>query len=170
MGTGFGYRQGVLYCDEVELAEIAAKTGTPVYVYSADTILARFRAYSQALDGVPHRVCYAVKANGNISILRLLATAGAGFDIVSGGELFRVRKAGGAAGTVLFSGVGKTRAEIEYALEEGIGGFNCESEAEIVLIESLARRLGLKPSIAVRVNPDVDAATHPYISTGLREH
>jgi diaminopimelate decarboxylase len=170
MSTGFNYHSGILRCGHVELAEIAEKAGTPVYVYSAEAIAERFTAYDAALEGVPHRVCYAVKANSNLSVLRLLARLGAGFDIVSGGELFRVLRAGGEAAGVIFAGVGKSRREIEYALESGIGGFNCESEAEIALIDSLASRLGLKPSIAVRVNPDVDAATHPYISTGLREH
>ena len=170
MELPFHYRQGVLCCDDVEVSEIAERLGTPCYVYSARGILDRFAAYESGLGDVPHRVCYAVKANGNLSLLRLLADAGAGFDIVSGGELFRVRKAGGSADRVIFSGVGKSRAEIEYALEEGILSFNCESEAEIGLIDSLAARLGAKPSVAFRVNPDVDAVTHPYISTGLKEH
>jgi diaminopimelate decarboxylase len=149
---------------------IAAQAGTPVYIYSASAIRGRFREYDEALAGVPHRVCYAVKANGNLSVLRLLAKEGAGFDIVSGGELFRVTKAGGEAEGVVFAGVGKTRDEIEMALEAGIHSFNCESEAEIALIAALAARLGKQASVAVRVNPDVDAETHPYISTGLKEH
>jgi len=154
----------------VEVERIAAATGTPVYIYSASAIRARFREYDEALAGVPHRVCYAVKANGNLSVLRLLAEAGAGFDIVSGGELFRVEKAGGDVRQVVFAGVGKTRDEIEQALETGIHSFNCESEAEICLIDALASRMGKTASVAVRVNPDVDAETHPYISTGLKEH
>ena len=170
MEIPFQQREGVLFCDDVELAAIAATAGTPLYVYSAGGILERYRSYDNALRGVPHRVCYAVKANGNTAVLRLLAEAGAGFDIVSGGELYRVLKAGGEASRVVFAGVGKTREEIEYALESGIAGFNCESEAEIALIDSLAGRLGRKASVSVRVNPDVDAATHPYISTGLKEH
>lgn len=170
MQTPFQRREGVLYCDNVELSRIAHEAGTPSYVYSAEGILARYREYDQALEGVPHRVCYAVKANGNLAVLRTLVEAGAGFDIVSGGELFRVLKAGGDASRIVFAGVGKTRDEIEYALEQGIASFNCESEAEIALIDSLAGRLGRKASIAVRVNPDVDASTHPYISTGLKEH
>lgn len=170
MQTGFHYHSGVLRCEQVDLAEIAERVGTPVYVYSAPAIAARYAAYDTALAGAPHRVCYAVKANSNLSVLRLLAGLGAGFDIVSGGELYRVLQAGGDAASVLFAGVGKSRREIEYALESGIGGFNCESEAEIALIDALASRLGLRPSVAVRVNPDVDAATHPYISTGLKEH
>ena len=170
MRNPFEYRDGVLYCEDVELTKLAAQTGTPCYVYSAGAILSRYRAYDDGLAGTPHRVCYAVKANSNLTILRLLAQAGAGFDIVSGGELHRVLLAGGDPASVVFSGVGKSRAEIDYALEQGIRNFNCESESEIALISSLASRLGKTASIAVRVNPDVDAATHPYISTGLKEH
>ncbi len=166
----FEYRDGVLYCEDVELSGLAERAGTPCYVYSAGAILSRYRAYDDGLAGTAHRVCYAVKANSNLSILRLLAQAGAGFDIVSGGELHRVIQAGGDPASVVFSGVGKSRAEIDYALEQGIRNFNCESEAEIALISSLASRLGKTASIAIRVNPDVDAATHPYISTGLKEH
>jgi diaminopimelate decarboxylase len=170
MQTPFEYRDGSLFCEDVEVERIAAAEGTPVYIYSAAAIRGRFREYDEALAGVPHRVCYAVKANGNLSVLRLLAKEGAGFDIVSGGELFRVTRAGGEAEGVVFAGVGKTRDEIEMALEAGIHSFNCESEAEIALIAALAARLGKQASVAVRVNPDVDAETHPYISTGLKEH
>jgi len=170
MQTPFEYRAGVLYCEDVELERIAAQAGTPLYVYSASAIRGRFREYDAALSGVPHRVCYAVKANGNLSVLRLLAEAGAGFDIVSGGELFRVARAGGDPNGIVFAGVGKRRDEIEEALEAGIHSFNCESEAEIALIDALAVRMGKQASVAIRVNPDVDAVTHPYISTGLREH
>jgi diaminopimelate decarboxylase len=170
MQTPFEYRGGALHCEDVDVERIAAAAGTPVYIYSASAIRGRFRAYDQALEGVPHRVCYAVKANGNLSVLRLLAEAGAGFDIVSGGELFRVAKAGGDVSGVVFAGVGKNRDEIEQALEAGIHSFNCESETEIRLIDALASRMGKRASVAVRVNPDVDAETHPYISTGLKEH
>jgi len=170
MPNPFEYRDAVLYCEDVELTKIAEQAGTPCYVYSGSAILSRYRAYDDGLAGLPHRVCYAVKANSNLSVLRLLAQAGAGFDIVSGGELYRVLQAGGDPASVVFSGVGKTRAEIDFALEHGIHNFNCESEAEIALISSLATRLGKTASIAIRVNPDVDAATHPYISTGLKEH
>jgi diaminopimelate decarboxylase len=166
----FRYQDGVLFCEDAELAPLAEREGTPLYVYSSSAILNSYRIYTSALHGAPHSVCYAVKANGNLGILRLLAHQGAGFDIVSGGELFRVLEAGGDPASVVFSGVGKTREEIEFALEQGIHSFNCESEAELVLISSLAARLGKKASIALRVNPDVDASTHPYISTGLREH
>jgi diaminopimelate decarboxylase len=170
MTATFHYRENVLFCEDVELSRITAETGTPCYVYSAEVLREGYLAYERALEGVPHRVCYAVKANGNLSVLRLLGGLGAGFDIVSGGELFRVLKAGGDPSTVVFAGVGKTREEIEFALENGIFGFNCESEAELALISSLAVRLGKTASVAIRVNPDVDALTHPYISTGLREH
>src|SRR5579884_2506734 len=166
----FTYRDNTLYCDETPLADIARRTGTPAYVYSKSAILDRFRAYDDAFGVQPHRVCYAVKANSNLAILRLLAEAGAGFDIVSGGELFRVLRAGGDPQAVVFSGVGKTAEEIECALDAGIHSFNCESDTELALIDALAARHGRKAHVALRVNPDVDAATHPYISTGLREH
>lgn len=170
MANQFEYRQGMLCCEGVELQQIAEREGTPCYVYSSAGILGAYGEYEAGLQGLPHRICYAVKANGNLAILSLLARAGAGFDIVSGGELYRVLKAGGDPAKVVFSGVGKTRDEIEYALSQGIHSFNCESESEIALISSLAVRLGRTASIAVRVNPDVDASTHPYISTGLKEH
>ncbi len=170
MQPAFEYQHDTLYCEGVALADIVRRCGTPVYVYSSAAILARYRAYDEAFGAFPHQVCYAVKANSNLGVLHLLAEAGAGFDIVSGGELFRVLKAGGDPAKVVFSGVGKTADEIEYALESGIHGFNCESEAELVLIEALASRRGVQARIALRVNPDVDAATHPYISTGLSEH
>ena len=152
------------------LEEIAQRVGTPRYVYEAAKILDNFRAYDAALEGVPHLVCYAVKANSNLSILRLLAGAGAGFDIVSGGELFRVLKAGGDARKIVFSGVGKTATEIEDALTAGILIFNCESEPELALIDALAARRGVRARVAMRVNPDIDAATHAYISTGRLAH
>jgi diaminopimelate decarboxylase len=166
----FAYRNAALFCEEVGLADIAAQAGTPCYVYSSRAVLSRFWAYDKSLDGLPHRICYAVKANSNLGLLRLLAQAGAGFDIVSGGELFRVLKAGAEASQVVFSGVGKTAGEIEYALAQGIHSFNCESEGEIALLEALAARQGVKARIALRVNPDVDARTHAYTSTGLRQH
>lgn len=166
----YRYEHGHLAAGGVLLAGIAERAGTPCYVYSADMIRDRFRAYDRALAAVPHTVCYAVKANSNLAILKLLAGEGAGFDIVSAGELYRVLKAGGDPATIVFSGVGKTAAEIEFALDRGIFGFNCESEAELALIDALAARRGVKARVAVRVNPDVDASTHPYISTGLRDH
>jgi diaminopimelate decarboxylase len=166
----YSYRGGVLHCEDASLAEVAAAHGTPTYVYSKRAIECAYRSYTTALAGFPHRICYAVKANSNLAVLGVLARLGAGFDIVSGGELYRVLKAGAAADRVVFSGVGKTAAEVQYALEQGIHSFNCESEAELHLISEIASRLGRTASIALRVNPDVDAITHPYISTGLREH
>ena len=164
------YRDRALAMDSVDLAGIAAKAGTPCYVYSAEAILNHFRAYHQAFGDMPHQVCYAVKAAGNLSILRLLAQAGAGFDIVSGGELYRVLKAGGDPAKVVFSGVGKTAAEIDAALDAGVGFFNCESEPEMALLDALAHRRGVQAPVALRVNPDVEAATHAYISTGRLAH
>jgi diaminopimelate decarboxylase len=166
----FRYRGNQLYCEDVNLSKVASAAGTPCYVYSRSMVEERYRAYDSALGELPHTICYAVKANSNVSLLRLLSGLGSGFDIVSGGELFRVLKAGGDPAKVVFSGVGKTPAEIEYALDSGIFSFNCESEAEIGLIDELAARRGARARIALRVNPDVDAFTHPYISTGLREH
>ena len=166
----YSYLDNTLHCERAPLSEIAAGAGTPCYVYSAASILGKYRAYEEAFGDTPHRICYAVKANFNLALLSLLARTGAGFDIVSGGELFRVMRAGGDPSTVVFSGVGKTAEEIEYALHEGIHSFNCESEAELALIEALAARRGVKARVAVRVNPDVDPVTPPYISTGLREH
>jgi len=166
----FHYSENSLYCEDVALADVAAKAGTPCYVYSAQTVLDNYRAYDEAFGDLPHRVCYAVKANGSLGILAMLARAGSGFDIVSGGELYRVLKADGDPERVVFSGVGKTADEIDYALGKRIYSFNCESEPELALIDALAARRGVKASFALRVNPDVDANTHPYISTGLREH
>jgi diaminopimelate decarboxylase len=166
----FHYSGPDLYCEDTPLADIARHAGTPAYVYSSAAILQNYRAYDEALGDLPHAVCYAVKANSTLGILALLAKAGAGFDIVSGGELYRVLQAGGDASKVVFSGVGKTAEEVEYALAQGILTFNCESEPELALIDALAARRGVRASFAIRVNPDVDAATHPYISTGLRRH
>ncbi len=168
--AGFVYRDGSLFCEDVSLAELARDHGTPAYVYSQNAFTSRLRDYHDALAGIPHRICYAVKANSNLALLQVLARQGSGFDIVSGGELFRVLAAGADASSVVFSGVGKTREEIRYALERGIHSFNCESESELETLGSIAAELGKTASIALRVNPDVDAATHPYISTGLKEH
>lgn len=166
----FHYVKDDLYCEEVALDAIAGRAGTPCYVYSSRAILENYRAYDEGLAGLPHKVCYAIKANSNLAVLALLAQAGAGFDIVSGGELFRVIQAGGDPGKVVFSGVGKTAEEIEYALRTGIYSFNCESEPELALLDALASRQGVKARAAVRVNPDVDPQTHPYVSTGLKEN
>ena len=164
------YQDRTLVCDGVALADVAAKAGTPCYVYSAKTIVENYRAYADAFGDTPHRVYYAMKANGNLSILRLLAHEGAGFDIVSGGELYRVLQAGGDPGKVVFSGVGKTSAEVDQALEAGIFAFNCESEPELALIDSLAHRRGVKARVAIRLNPNVQSSTHAYISTGGKAH
>jgi len=166
----FSYVDSTLACEAVELPAIAEAHGTPAYVYSRQAILSRFREYENALAGLAHRICFSVKANSNLAVLRTLALEGAGFDIVSGGELYRVLAAGGQANSIVFSGVGKTETEIRFALQKGIDSFNCECEAEIELISRLATSLRRTASIAIRVNPDVDPATHPYISTGLREH
>ncbi len=152
------------------MAGLAAEVGTPYYVYSRDEILSRYREYDEAFGDHPHQVCFAVKANSNLAILGLLAKAGAGFDLVSGGELYRVLQAGGDPARVVFSGVGKTDEEFEYGLRTGIHSFNCESPAELQRLSAVASRLGLTARVALRVNPDVDASTHPYISTGLREN
>jgi diaminopimelate decarboxylase len=166
----FAYSQNDYYCEQVPLADLAHHVGTPAYVYSSQAILENYAAYTQAFGALPHTVCYAVKANSSLAVLALLARAGAGFDIVSGGELYRVLRAGGDPSRIVFSGVGKTAAEVEYALESGIHSFNCESEAELALIDAKAARLGKKAGFSIRVNPDVDAVTHPYISTGLSQH
>ena len=166
----FSYSGNDLYCEQVPLADLAAQVGTPAYVYSSQTILANYRAYDEAFGDLPHAVYYAVKANSSLAVLALLAKAGAGFDIVSGGELARVLAAGGDPSRVVFSGVGKTAAEVEFALDHGIHSFNCESEPEMMLLDAMAARRGVKAGFSVRVNPDVDAATHPYIATGLGQH
>ena len=166
----FHYRDGELYCEESALARAAEEFGTPLYVYSAGTIVDHYRRLDSALASLDHLICYAVKANSNGAILKLLAEAGAGFDIVSGGELFRVLKAGGAAAKCTFAGVGKSREEIEFALDEGVHSFNVESEAELERIDRIARDKGVRAPIALRVNPDVDAHTHHYVSTGRSEN
>jgi len=166
----FTLQSGSLYCEDVSLADIAAKHGTPTYVYSAASIDAAFREYQTALYGRPHLICYAVKANSNLAILNRLARLGAGFDVVSGGELERVIRAGGDAGKVVFSGVGKTRSELALALDRGIRCFNIESESELRQLADIAGELGKTAPVSIRINPDVDAGTHPYISTGLREN
>jgi diaminopimelate decarboxylase len=166
----FRYSNGKLYCEQVDLDAIARRAGTPCYVYSAQSILDAYRAYDDAFGHMPHMVCYSVKANSTLAVLSLLARAGSAFDIVSGGELYRVLQAGGDPSRVVFSGVGKTAAEMELALNNGICNFNCESEAELAGLDAIAGELGVTARFSLRVNPDVDAATHPYISTGLRDH
>jgi diaminopimelate decarboxylase len=166
----FSYLHGNLHCEGVDLDDVAARFGTPAYVYSAATIRNNYRRLDTALDQSDHLICYAVKANSNLSVLQLLAGEGAGFDIVSAGELFRVLKAGGRAEKCTFAGVGKTSQEIAYALTEGVYCFNVESEAELERINDVAGSLGLVAPVALRVNPDVDAHTHKFISTGTSQN
>ncbi len=166
----FNYKNGVLYAENVNLQEVAAQYGTPCYVYSQSAIEENWRAFDTALGEQPHLVCYAVKANSNLSILKTLADLGSGFDLVSGGELERVLLAGGKPQNIVFSGVGKSRAEIQRALEVGIGCFNVESPNELQQIQLVAQSLNTQAPISIRVNPDVDAQTHPYISTGLKQN
>jgi diaminopimelate decarboxylase len=165
----FDYRNGVLCAEDVPLDDIARRFGTPCYVYSRAAIESAYREFTTALAGRDALVCYSVKANSNLGVLALLARLGAGFDIVSGGELARVLAAGGEAAKTLFSGVGKSEAEIELALAKGIGCINLESQAELERVARIAQRLARRARVALRVNPDIDARTHPYISTGLRE-
>jgi diaminopimelate decarboxylase len=165
----FSYRDRQLYAENVRLADIAQQLGTPCYVYSRAALEDRFRAFADALKGRDHLVCYAVKANSNLAVLNLLARLGSGFDIVSGGELERVLAAGGDPAKVVFSGVGKTRDEMRRALAAGIYCFNVESEAELEVLNEVAGELGKPAPVALRVNPDVDPATHPYIATGLKQ-
>src|SRR5258706_4152303 len=167
---GFAYRDGMLHAEQVSLDEIARRFGTPCCVYSRAAIEADYGEFAAALRGRDALVCYSVKANSNLAVLALLARLGAGFDIVSGGELARVLVAGGDPSKTLFSGVGKRDAEIEFALQSDIGCLNVESEPELTRVAAIARRLGKRAPIALRVNPDVDPKTHPYISTGLREN
>ena len=166
----FHYRDGHLFCEDVDLTVAAEKFGTPLYIYSAGTVLDHYTRLDAALAMLDHLICYAVKANSNRAILKLLADAGAGFDIVSGGELFRALKAGADPGKCTFAGVGKRREEIEYALDRGVYSFNVESEAELDYINEIASGKSQRAPIALRINPDVAAETHAYISTGKSEN
>ena len=166
----FNYRDGQLWAEDVAVQAIAAEFGTPVYIYSRATIERHWRAFDEALGAHPHLICYAVKANSNLAVLNVMARLGSGFDVVSVGELERVLAAGGEPDKILFSGVGKQAAELARALEVGIRCFNVESEAELHLLNQVAGKLGKIAPVSLRVNPDVDAKTHPYISTGLREN
>ncbi|HBS26003.1 MAG TPA: diaminopimelate decarboxylase, partial [Gammaproteobacteria bacterium] len=166
----FNYVDGQLMAEQVPVTDIAAQFGTPAYVYSRATIERHWRAFDDALGDHPHLICYAVKANGSLGVLNILARLGSGFDIVSVGELERVLVAGGDPGKIVFSGVGKRSDEIARALEVGIHCFNVESESELERINEVAGRLGKVAAVSIRVNPDVDAGTHPYISTGLKEN
>ncbi len=158
-----------MYCEDVSLETIAAKVGTPAYVYSHATLTRHFEVFDRAFVGVPHLVCFAMKANSNLAVLRALAHLGAGADIVSGGELFRALKAGVPANRIVYSGVGKTPEEMTYALQKGILQFNVESEAELYVLDGVARSLRKKAPVSLRVNPDINPRTHPYISTGLKK-
>ncbi|HLV78476.1 MAG TPA: diaminopimelate decarboxylase [Marinobacter sp.] len=166
----FTYRDGELYAEDVPVAQIAERFGTPAYIYSRAALERHYRAYDQALTERPLLVCYAVKANSNLAVLNVLARLGAGFDIVSAGELERVLQAGGDPAKVVFSGVGKQAWEMKRALEVGVRCFNVESDAELDRLNGVAGELGVKAPVSLRVNPDVDAGTHPYISTGLKEN
>ena len=166
----FLYKDGALYAEDVPVAEIAAAVGTPVYVYSTATLTRHFNLFNDALQGVDHLVCYAMKANSNQAVLALMASLGAGVDVVSGGEYARARAAGFPGDRIVFSGVGKPRAEMEAALKGGIRQFNVESEPELLRLSSVARALGTRAPITIRVNPDVDAKTHEKISTGKAEN
>lgn len=166
----FNYQEGRLCAEQVDLAAVAEQFSTPTYVYSRATIERHWRAFDAALAGVDHLVCYAVKANSNLAVLNLMARLGSGFDIVSVGELERVFAAGGDPAKIVFSGVGKRAEEIQRALEAGIHCFNVESESELDRINAVAQMMGVKAPISLRVNPDVDAKTHPYISTGLKQN
>ncbi len=166
----FGYRQDRLYAEEVPLSAIAERVGTPCYVYSHATLERHYRVFDEAFGDWPHHICFAVKANGNLAVLQVLERLGAGFDIVSGGELARVLAAGGRASNVVFSGVGKSSDEIAKALTAGVRILSIESGEELERVNAVALSLGLKAPIGIRINPDVDPNTHPYIATGLREN
>jgi diaminopimelate decarboxylase len=166
----FDYRDDRLACEDVPLERIAEQVGTPTYVYSQATVRRHLRLFHEAFGDRPHLVCFSTKANSNLAVLRTLREAGAGFDVVSGGELFRVLRAGADPRTVVFSGVGKRPDEIRAALEAGILMLNVESHGELLEVERVAASLGTRAPIALRVNPEVDAQTHPYISTGLKKH
>ncbi len=165
----FKYGEGQLFCEDVPLSRIAADVGTPCYVYSYSTFLRHFKVMDEAFSAFPHLVCFAVKANSNIAVLRMLAKEGSGMDVVSGGELFRAMRAGADPKGIVFAGVGKTPEEMEYALKLGILMFNVESEHELEKLQEVACKLGTQAPVALRVNPDVDPKTHPYISTGLKK-
>lgn len=165
----FQYRDGRLHCEEVPVEEIAREVGTPFYLYSHRTLQRHWRVFDDALEGLPHLICYSAKANSNLAVIRTFVKLGAGVDVVSGGEIYRALKAGVDPSKVVFSGVGKTPQELLYALRQGLLMLNVESEGELELIEQIAASEGLRAPISLRVNPDIDPATHPYVATGLRE-
>jgi len=166
----FLYKNSELHAEDVPIREIAEKIGTPLYIYSHKTLLRHFNAFKDAFDGYPHIICFALKANSNTALLRLLAKKGCGADIVSGGELFIALKAGIPAKKIVYAGVGKTEEEIIYALKSRILMFNVESSDELIVIDKIAGKLRVKAPIALRVNPNINTSTHPYISTGLKKH
>ncbi|MFN3535193.1 MAG: diaminopimelate decarboxylase family protein, partial [Desulfatiglandales bacterium] len=166
----FQYRDGELYCEDVPLREIAKTFGTPTYVYSGSTLLRHFRVFEEAFGDIDHLTCYSVKANSNIAILNLLVREGSGLDIVSGGELYRALVAGCPGNKIVYSGVGKTAKEMRYAMESDILMFNVESSQEMDTLNEVAQRTNRRARISLRVNPDVDPRTHPYISTGLKKN
>jgi diaminopimelate decarboxylase len=165
----FEYRNGELFAEAVPVKKIAREVGTPAYIYSLATLRRHYRVFDEAFGKTPHLVCFSVKSNSNLAVLRTFAKEGSGFDIVSGGELFRALKAGGDPKKIVFSGVGKNRDEIEYALKSGILMFNVESEQELSFLDEVSRALGKRAPISLRINPDVDPKTHPYISTGMKK-
>lgn len=165
----FVYKDGTLYCEDLRVSDIAAKVGTPFYLYSKNTFTSHFAAVDRAFGDLPHLICFSVKANSNVAILKVLASQGAGADVVSGGELFRALKAGIDPKRIVFAGLGKTAAEIEYALKEGILMFNVESSQELMLVNEIAGGMGVQAPVALRVNPDIDPKTHPYVATGLKQ-
>ncbi len=165
----FEYKEGALCAEDVPLTQLAEEVGTPFYAYSHETLSRHFRVFDEAFSSVPRLICFAMKSNSNLAILRLFGAMGGGLDIVSGGELFRAVKAGIPAERIVFAGVGKSDEEIAFALEQGVLLFNVESEEELVNIGAVARRLGKRAQVAIRVNPDVDPQTHPYIATGLKK-
>jgi diaminopimelate decarboxylase len=165
----FVYKNGALYCEDLRVSDISTKVGTPFYLYSKNTFTSHFHAVDRAFGELPHTVCYSVKANSNVAILKMLANEGAGADVVSGGELFRALKGGVDPQKIVFAGLGKTDEEIEYGLKENILMFNVESSQELMLINEVAQKMGVQAPIALRVNPDVDPRTHPYVATGLKK-
>jgi diaminopimelate decarboxylase len=166
----FGYKNGQLHCEGVPIHQIEKKVGTPFYLYSYSTLVRHFTVFNNAFEGIPHLVCYSAKANSNLALIRLFTNLGGGVDVVSGGELYRAIKGGADPKKIVFSGVGKRGDEIEYALKTGILMFNVESSQELQAINEVAGRIGKKAPISIRVNPDIDAKTHPYISTGLKQN
>jgi len=166
----FEYKDHRLYCEEIPIQQIAEKVGTPFYLYSYHTLVRHFTVFDEAFKGIPHLICYSAKANSNLTLLRLFSNLGGGVDVVSGGELYRALEGGALPQKIVYSGVGKKEDEIEYALKAGILMFNVESSQELEAIDKVAGRIGKKAPIAIRVNPDIDPKTHPYISTGLKQN